>query len=77
MRKLYRAKLPSAQSFFLVYLSELSVLCASYEKYRLEAKIPRSFGPPPLPKGAIGGFSVVALTVAQLIFICCVVAIGK
>jgi hypothetical protein len=27
IRKLYRAKLPSAQSFFLVYLSELSVLC--------------------------------------------------
>jgi hypothetical protein len=35
---------------------------------QIEAKIPRSCGPPPLAKGAIGGFLAVAL-ITELIFI--------
>ena len=34
-------------------------------------KIPRSCGPPPLTKGAIGGFVFVAAEPLQLIFIHC------
>jgi hypothetical protein len=39
---------------------------------KIEAKIPRSCGPPPLPKGAIGGFLGVALiTAAHFHAPCC------
>jgi hypothetical protein len=39
---------------------------------KIEAKIPRSCGPPPLPKGAIGGFLGVALiTAAHFHALCC------
>jgi len=66
-------EIPSKQFF-----SERSDLggIAPLMKMPIRGKNPPVLRPAPFGKGAIGGFSVVALNAAQLIFICCVVPTG-
>ena len=45
-----------------------SVLSAAFMKIPIIGKIPRSYGPPPLQKGAIGGFLGVGPDPLRLIF---------